>query len=168
MKELEEYRVNLMQRLEDVAHAFREECLAVGDPYGPVETGGWNVHQIAVHTRDVDKSVYGLRVRRTALEENPEFPNFDGEAYMAEHYDARESLHELLNGFVQSIEALVELLRALPPEAWSRVSQHTTLGTGLTLQTWVEKNLAHIKEHLEEVKKQNKNPRKVETHGDHH
>lgn len=156
MKELLEYRMNLMEELEEAAKAFRAECLAVLDPYEPLEEGGWNVHQIAVHTRDVDKLVYGLRVRRTALEDNPEFPNFDGDAYMADHYDAKESLREVLDGFVQSVEALIELLRALPAEAWSRASRHTTLGGGLTLQTWVEKNLGHIEEHLEAVKKQNK------------
>jgi hypothetical protein len=153
MKEILEYRMNLMERLEEAAKAFRAECLAVPNPYMPLEEGGWNVHQIAVHTRDVDKLVYGLRVRRTAMEDNPEFPNFDGEAYMADHYDAKESLSELLDGFVRSVEALIELLRALPPEAWSRVSRHTTLGSGLTLQIWVEKNLGHIEEHLEAVKK---------------
>ena len=155
MKELLEYRMNLMERLEDAAKAFRAECLAVKDPYAPLEESGWNVHQIAVHTRDVDKLVYGLRVRRTAMEDNPEFPNFDGDAYMAENYDPNESLSEVLNGFVENIEALVELLRALPGEAWSRLSRHTTLGSGLTLQTWVEKNLAHIEEHLAAVKIQN-------------
>jgi len=36
------------------------------------------------------------------------------------------------------------------------VSRHTTLGSGLTLQSWVEKDLAHIEEHLETVRKQNK------------
>jgi hypothetical protein len=72
---------------------------------------------------------------------------------MAEHYNAQESLRELLSGFVQSVEALVEYLRSLPHEAWSRVSRHTTLGSGLTLQSWVEKDLAHITEHLEEVKR---------------
>lgn len=153
MKELEEYRANLLERLEETARAFRDECLAVQDIYVPLGPGGWNVHQIAVHTRDVDKLVYGLRVRQTALEDNPEFLNFDREAYMAEHYDAQEPLSELLNGFVQSVEALIELLRVLPAEAWSRVSRHTNLGRGLTLQSWVEKNLAHIKEHLEEVRK---------------
>jgi hypothetical protein len=153
MKELEEYRTNLMERLEDAARAFRDACLAVQDIYTPLEPGGWNVHQTAVHTRDVDKFVYGLRVRQTALEENPEFPNFDGETYMAEHYNAQEPLSELLSGFVQSVEALAEYLRSLPPEAWSRVSRHTTLGSGLTLQSWVEKDLAHITEHLEEIKR---------------
>jgi hypothetical protein len=156
MKELLEYRVNLMKKLEDAAKSFRDACLAVSDPYVPLEDAGWNVHQFAVHTRDVDKLVYGLRARRTVMEDNPEFTNFDGEAYMAEHYNAAESLSELLDGFVRNVEALIELLRALPAEAWSRVSRHTTLGRGLTLQTWVEKNLAHIEEHLETVKKQSK------------
>jgi hypothetical protein len=111
------------------------------------------VHQIAVHTRDEDKLIYGLRVRRTALEENPEFANFDSETYMAEHYNAQEPLSELLSGFVQSVEALAGFLHSLPPKAWSRVSRHTTLGSGLTLQSWVEKDLAHITKHLEEVKR---------------
>ncbi len=156
MKELEEYRIGLMEKLEDATKAFHVECLAAKDPYVPVEKGNWSIHQIAVHTRDVDKLIYGLRARRTALEDNPEFPNFDGEAYMAEHYDVNESLSELLNGFVANVEALMELLRALPGEGWSRVSSHATLGSGLTLQSWVEKDLAHIEEHLETVKNQNK------------
>jgi DinB family protein len=156
MKELEEYRINLMEKLEDMAKAFRAECLAVKDPYESLDKDGWNVHQIAVHTRDVNELVYGLRARRTAMEDNPEFQNFDGQAYMAEHYDAKESLTVVLNSFVASVQALVELLRALPVEGWSRMSSHAKLGSGLTLQSWVEKDLAHIKEHWETVKKQNK------------
>lgn len=153
MKELSEYRVNLLERLEETAKAFREACLVVKDPHAPLEQNGWSVHQHAVHTRDVDKLVYGLRVRRTALEDNPEFPNFDGDAYMAQNHNAAESLSDVLNGLVESIEAMIELLRALPVEAWSRVSRHTMLGGGLTLQTWVERDLAHIEEHLETVKR---------------
>ena len=156
MKELEEYRVNLLQRLEAAAQEFRAEVLAVQDPYAPLKNGDWNVHQLAVHTRDTDQLVYGSRARRTALEDNPTFPVFDGEAYMAAHYDAEEPLSELLTGFVENVQALIELLRALPPKGWSRLSSHSTLGTGLTLQSWVEKDLAHIEEHLKTVKKQSK------------
>ena len=151
MKELLEYRKKLMKRLLKAAKEFRTACLAVREPHAALQ-GGWSVHQIAVHTRDVDQLVYGLRVRRTAVEDNPEFPNFDGNVYLAEHYDANEPLSELLNGFVRSIESLVELLGTLPPVAWSRPSRHTTLGSGLTLQTWVEKGLAHIEEHVETLK----------------
>ena len=155
MKELTEYRANLIDKLAATASDFRAACLAVKDPYAALEEDGWNVHQVAVHTRDVDKLVYGLRARRTALEDNPEFQNFDGDAYMAEHYDAGEPLDELLDGFVVSIQYLAENLRTLPPQAWSRESRHATLGSGFTLQTWVERDLAHIQEHLETVQKGN-------------
>ena len=153
MNELLDYRERLMSRLGAAADEFRAACLAVINPYASLEEGGWNTHQVAVHTRDVDKLVYGLRARRTAAEENPEFQNFDGDNYMAEHYDPNESLRELLNGFVESVEALVEMLKALPIEAWSRESRHATLGKGFALQTWVDRDLAHIEEHLETVKK---------------
>jgi hypothetical protein len=156
MKELTEYRARLIEKLEEVAQSFREECLKAGNPYAPFDASGWNVHQIAVHTRDVDELVYGLRARRTAVEENPEFPNFDSEAYMSSNYNSSEPLQEVVDSFVENVRSLVELLRGLPTEAWSRVSRHTTLGSDLTLQTWVEKDLAHIQEHLETIREQNK------------
>ena len=154
MKELLEYRARLTKRLVEAADEFRSACLAVKDPQAllPAE-GGWSVHQIAVHTRDVDELVYGLRARRTAVEDNPDFPNFDGNIYLAENYDASESLTGILDDLVDHTRSLAEFLQTLPPEAWSRLSRHTTLGGGFTLQSWVEKDLAHIEEHLETVRK---------------
>ena len=153
MKELTEYREQLIERLVTAAKEFRDACLAVTDPQAPLDKGGWNVHQIAAHTRDVNDLVYGLRAKRTALEDNPEFQNFDGDAYMKEHYNANEPLNELLDGFTNNVEALYDFLKSLPVEAWSRESRHLTLGGGFTLQTWIERNLAHIEEHLKSIKK---------------
>ena len=153
MKELSEYRRNLIEKLVNAARDFRTACLAVMDAYAPLEAGEWNVHQVAVHTRDIDKLVYGLRARRTAEEENPEFRSFDGDEYMAEHYNANELLEGILNGFFENVESLTKMLRALPDAAWARESRHATLGSGFTLQTWVERGLAHIEEHAEMVKR---------------
>jgi hypothetical protein len=111
------------------------------------------MHQIAVHVRDVNQLVYGERARRTALEDNPEFQNFDGNVYLSEHYDTKESLGKLLDGFIENVESLAEFLGGLPVEAWSRESRHAMLGRGFTLQTWVERGLAHIEEHLTFVKR---------------
>ena len=155
MKELLEYRASLIDRLVMVSHEFRRACLAAKDAFVSLD-GGWNIYQIAAHTRDVDKLVYGVRARRTAMEDNPEFQNFDGEVYMAEHYSANEPLNKITDELVESVESLAQLLRDLPAEAWSRQSRHVTLGHGFTLQTWVERNLAHIQEHLETIKKQKK------------
>jgi hypothetical protein len=153
MKELNEYRSQLIKRLIDVTREFRDACLSVQDPFALLEEGGWNVHQVAVHTRDVNHLVYGFRAQKTAEEENPEFANFDGDAYMEKHYNANEPLSEILDGFAANVETLAGMLRALPKEAWSRESRHTTFGGGFTLQTWIERDLAHIEEHLKVVKK---------------
>jgi len=153
MNQLLEYRSKLIDRLESVADEFHQACLAIGDPFKAIEGDGWNTHQLAAHTRDVDKLVYGLRVRRTATEDNPEFKDFDGEAWMAEHYTRDEPLASILNELSASVKETASLLRELPPEAWSRESSHEVYGDGFTLQTWVERGLAHIQEHLETVKK---------------
>jgi hypothetical protein len=126
MKELYDYRTRLIDTLVAAANEFRAKCLAVPDPFVPLEEGGWNTHQVAAHTRDVD-------------------------AHSATHYDAKEPLDSILNGLVESVGSLAEMLRGLSGEAWARESRHSTLGSGFTLQTWVERNLAHIEEHIATV-----------------
>jgi hypothetical protein len=71
---------------------------------------------------------------------------------MAEHYSKSEPLVEILDGLVEQVEILAEELHTLPPDAWARGSSHVMLGRNLTLQIWVEKDLAHIEEHLQAVR----------------
>lgn len=153
MKELMEYRTSLIDQLVHVVDEFCAACLMVKDVFAPLAEDQWNVHQVAAHVRDVDKLVYGSRARRTAVEDDPEFPTFDGEAYMAEHYSMSEPLYEILDELRGNVAALANLLRELPTEAWARTSRHATLGHGFTLQAWVERDLAHVEEHMEAVKR---------------
>jgi hypothetical protein len=152
MKELMEYREKLVARLQEAAWEFRAACESVGDPFAKAEDG-WNLRQIASHTRDVQKLVYGMRVTRTLSEENPCFEGFDADGWMAEHYNPHEPLEGILQEFADNVDELCVVLRGMPREAWSRVSAHDELGGGLTLQLWVERSLAHIEEHLDAVKK---------------
>lgn len=153
MKELEEYRQKMLDRIREAASEFRAACEAAKDPFAATDNGGWNTHQLAAHTRDVDKYVYGMRVRQTVSEENPEFKSFDADSWMSAHYDRAEPLAKILDEFTSSMNELVEFLEQLPGEAWSRESRHETMGAGFTTQTWVERGLAHIEEHLASVKK---------------
>ena len=75
---------------------------------------------------------------------------------MAANYRTSDPLDEVLDQLVENVRALVGWLQSLPPEAWSRVSRHSTLGSNLTLQSWVEKDLAHIEEHLKGVQRPNR------------
>jgi hypothetical protein len=153
MKELFEYRRSLIERLITTTNEFCSTCLAAKDAFVPLAEGEWNVHQMAAHVRDVDKLVYSVRARRTAAEQNPEFVNFDGELYMAEHYSADEPLAKILDELRGNVEGLANMLRDLPAEAWSRESRHATLGHGFTLQAWVERDLAHIEDHMQSIKR---------------
>jgi hypothetical protein len=152
MKELLEYREKMVRRFGEAASEFRAACEAVSDPFAKIE-GEWTLHQIASHTRDVEKLVYGMRIQRTLNEDNPEFKNFDADAWMATHYNQQEPLADILDEFIKNADALCKTLRDLPQEAWSRESRHDTMGGELTLQLWVERSMAHIEEHLQTVKK---------------
>lgn len=151
MEQLLEYRQHLLERYEAAAREFCSAVEAADNPNIPREEGAWSVHQIAVHTRDVDLIVYGMRVLRTLEEDNPLFENFDGDAWMAEHYDPNEPLASILDELLTSVQETVARLREHPSEAWARPSRHTAYGDGFTPQTWLERGLAHIEEHLKTV-----------------
>ena len=152
MKELTEYRVKLLERLGAAAHEFHLACETIHDPYEKME-GDWTVHQIAAHTRDVEKFIYGARIRRTLIEDNPEFKSFDADEWMKTNYNKDESLAKILSEFKINVDEICETLSKQPREVWSRESRHETIGDGLLLQLWVERSLTHIEEHLLSLKK---------------
>jgi len=155
MKQLLEYRSKLIDRLEAATNEFHSACLASQDARRNTDEASWNIHQLAVHTRDTDKLVYGPRIRRTVEEDNPVFENFDADEQMSATYNPDEPLASILDELSASVKKTVSMLRELPPEAWSRISSHEIYGGGFTLQTWVERGLAHIQEHLDTVNKVN-------------
>lgn len=148
MDPLQEYRQLLVTRLSEATHEFCSSVEAVARPQSALEAGGWSAHQIAVHTRDTHTLVYGMRIRRAIEEDNPLFMNFDGEQWMAEHYNADEALASILDELADSVRATVSTLKGLNADGWARESQHETLGAGFAVQTWAERALAHIEEHL--------------------
>lgn len=150
MQELIQYREKLTARLRDAADELCAECRAA-KPFAVVD-GDWTVHQVAFHMRDVNREVYGARIRRTLNEQNPEFINFDPDDWMATHYNRNEALEGILNEFAAAMYEICDLLSTLPQESWSRISQHQALGKELTLQLWAERSLAHVEEHLTALK----------------
>jgi hypothetical protein len=152
MKELLEYREKLVARLLEAAKEFCSACEDFANPFEKIDSN-WNVHQIASHTRDVEKLIYGERVHKTLNEDNPHFKSFDADAWMAEHYNKDEPLKKILSDFDANVNELYNILLNLKREDWSRLSSHESGGSELTLQIWVERSLAHIEEHLRTLKK---------------
>ena len=150
MNALTEYRRKLNERLAEAAQDFCAACESKAPAQGMA--GDWNLHQVAAHVRDIQRAAYGARVRRSLVEENPLFESLDPDEWMAAHYNKVEPLHKILEEFKIDVDDLCRTLRGIADEAWARPSQHETMGTGLTLQLWVEQGLAHIQEHLNAVR----------------
>lgn len=155
MKELIEYREKLLARLREATAELCDACRSLTDPFVKVD-GEWTAHQIAFHVRDVECEVYGMRIRRTLHEDNPEFKNFDPDAWMETHYNRDEPLEKILNELSLRMNEVCDLLAEMPQTVWSRLSRHESLGKELTLQLWAERSLAHIEEHLAVLKKAQK------------
>jgi hypothetical protein len=151
MEQLFEYRQNLLARYEAIAREFCTAVETATQPNVPREADEWSTHQIVVHVLVAEQMVYGMRIRRTLEEDDPLFENFDGDAWMAEQYRADKPLAPILDELVGSVQASVVRLRGLPPEAWIRPSRHAAYGGGFTVQTGVERGLAHIEEHLKTI-----------------
>ena len=151
MEQLLEYRQRLLARYEEAARELRGALESAASPKVTRAADEWNVHQIAVHARDAEKLVYGLRIRHILEEDDPLFANFDGDAWMTEHYDPNEPLASVLDELLDSVRTTIARLKELPSEAWARTSRHETYGAGFTTQIWVERGLAHLEEHLKTV-----------------
>ena len=130
MKELLEYRVKMIVRLGEAAREFRVACEAVSDPFEKIE-GEWTLHQIASHIRDTEKLVYGARIQRTVNEDNPEFKNFDADAWMREHYNPQEPLKEILDEFIKTWMSY-----AKPCATCRRRHGHAKAGTKPWVASW--------------------------------
>jgi len=147
MEELLEYRQRMIKKIAMASEKIEAAISRIKDPMVPLENDGWNLHQVVVHMRDVNQQVYLPRLHRIIEEDNPMFENFDGEAWMAEHYLPQEPIRKLVAEFSEQCLSTADWLKSLPLEAWNRPGQHPSFGKH-SLQWWVERTLAHIDEHL--------------------
>ena len=149
MEELWAYRERLLERHAHQVAAFRAvlEAIPAGRLSQPAADGGWSAHQLAVHVRDVETQAYIPRVHRLLAEADPLLANFDAEAFMAAHYDPGEPVSRIADDIDQARRALRAALPFDAAQAWSRTGRHPALGVR-SVQTWVERAVAHFDEHL--------------------
>lgn len=152
MDELLEYRRQLLAHWQQVVDDLRQTLQAIPPArrHQPLEDGGWTPHQIMAHLRDVEAHALLPRLERILAEETPYLPNFNEQDWMQRHYQPQEPLEAILNAYADLRARQLALLRNAPGEAWSRTGRHPWWGKR-TLQWWVERSLAHAREHLEQL-----------------
>jgi hypothetical protein len=149
---LDDYRQKLIDRyrtqpqdLGSMMSRFGVESL-----HKPLEPGGWSAHQVLVHVRDTEAEAFSPRIVAMAEEDDPEFADFDGEAWMAAHYTPAEPVPVILDEILQVRTLALKKIEPLQPEGWNRTGRHPARGRK-TIQWWVEYAVAHTDEHLEQL-----------------
>ncbi len=143
----------ILSGLRNAPKQLKKDMKVIPDPFTPIKPGEWNLHQIVCHMRDTNAQVYLPRLKRILNEHNPVFENFDGEKWMAEHYDATENISDIVRDFADGCEEIAAMLEDLPDCDWERTGTHTALGTN-SLEWWAERTLNHIDELLRQEREE--------------
>ena len=111
--------------------------------------GGWSAIEVFLHVRDVVQ-VYGMRFKWMILQDDPFLPNYDEDRWVAQSPDGPAQLDAVLDELAAYRAETVRLLRALPPDGWSRRGRHEVLGE-VELEPYVRHQLAHEEQHVAQL-----------------
>ena len=111
--------------------------------------GGWSPIEVLRHVRDVVQ-VYGMRFKWMILQDDPFLPNYDEDRWVTESPDGPAQLDAVLDEMAAYRAETVRLLRALPPDGWSRRGRHEVLDE-VELEPYVRHEVAHEEQHLAQL-----------------
>lgn len=113
--------------------------------------GKWSIRQIVVHVAD-DDVVAAMRIRQIAAEPGALMIGFDQDRWANGLGYAALSLELNLEMFVVLRKATAEMLRRLPPTAWTNVGNHQERGL-VTLEGFVSHMANHAELHAGQIRR---------------
>jgi hypothetical protein len=78
--------------------------------------------------RDAERDGYLYRYRRVLAEDNPTFPDVDGDKLALERQYGRMNLREAVWDWRAARKEVLALLKKIRPEQWQRIGTHESLG----------------------------------------
>ena len=104
----------------------------------------------AHHLADLEIEGYGDRIARMLAEDNPVLPDFRGDVIAEERRYRELELQPAADRFRTARESLVERLRALTPDQWSRVGTQEGVGA-ITLDSLARMMFEHDLGHANDL-----------------
>jgi len=155
MEELNEYRKRLVKRYADIAKDFEALItqIPIDDDSKPYDQGGFSLHRVIAHLRDVEKQVFLPYFERIWNEDFPSLTNYAVSIRESERHNAAEPFETIMEEYEQLRARELNLLGKMPTHAWNRTGRHPRLGVR-TLQWFVERSLAHAEYHLHQLQSQ--------------
>ena len=115
----------------------------------PASDGGWGVIENLGHLRDWEE-IYLSRVETILTQEHPELPEYDDQLWEIEHDYRGQDPAKVLERLRGQRQRLVDILQAVPAEAWGRTGQIGS-GTNVTLEEVVRGIRLHDVEHARAI-----------------
>ncbi|HYL80706.1 MAG TPA: DinB family protein [Candidatus Acidoferrum sp.] len=100
--------------------------------------GKWSIHEIVCHMRDAERDGYLLRFTKILREDNPTFPDVDGDKLALERQYVRLNLREVLRDWRAARKEVLAALKKVNPEQWQRMGTHEAAGP-MSLETILER-----------------------------
>jgi hypothetical protein len=152
LEELKEYLAELVVTFESQPKAFAGALADRGpaELHRPLSPGEWSPHQVMSHVLASEAEALLPRIRRLLEEDDPDLPNWDEAAWMADSYDPSLDIGDLLAAYAAARRPLADRLDNLPLAAWNRSGAHPVQGRR-TVLWWLEYTVAHAKDHLNQL-----------------
>ncbi|HSB68000.1 MAG TPA: DinB family protein [Candidatus Methylomirabilis sp.] len=113
--------------------------------------GKWSIHEIVCHMRDAEREGYLLRYTKILSEDNPTFPDVDGDALALERQYDRLGLREVLRDWRAARKEVLAVLKKVKPDQWECQGTHESLGPML-LETILQRQaLGNDEAHLGQI-----------------
>ncbi len=113
--------------------------------------GKWSIHEIVCHMRDAERDGYLYRYRKILAEENPIFPDVDGDKLALERQYGRLNLREVVRDWRAARKEVLAVLKKVKGEQWQRTGTHESLGP-MSLETILQRQaLGNDEAHLGQI-----------------
>lgn len=134
-------------RLTAATNGMRPERLQI--PPGEKE---WSANDVLAHLRACSDK-WGGAIERILAEDHPTFRAVSPRTWIRQTDYPEQPFRPSLDAFTAQREALVALLKPLPPEAWSRSATVTGAGRPLeqTVYSYAEGLARHERTHIKQV-----------------
>ena len=132
--------------------ALAESCRALGDDdfRRKPGSGKLSILEHMAHLLDMERDVFGVRLRRVLEEDNPKLDPVDQEHYVDETRYADRTFQQLFAGWETLRRANVELVETTGAAQWARPVRHPDLGNA-TFADVVHRWSRHDSDHLRQI-----------------
>jgi DinB superfamily len=113
------------------------------------ELPGWTAREVVHHLADSEMTS-AIRLRRLLVEDSPEIPAYDEEAFARRLHYADRPLEAALDALSAARRSTLEILERMTEDDWQRQGTHSESGR-YSVQDWLEIYAAHAHDHAAQI-----------------